>query len=164
VPNQALQQTGHAKDGSARHSGFSRVSRLLSWLFGLLRTRIAMKCESLAGRLRGLHPATVGLVLAAVATLGWLNWRIPSTVREINLGPGKAVPIELDPVTASLFFRGWPISPFEVCVFHGMKYHPEVSSVRFVLVLDFTVAGLILFGIGVLSESLSRRRGLWRGK
>ena len=34
VPNPALQQTGHANEASARHYGFSRVSRLLSWLFG----------------------------------------------------------------------------------------------------------------------------------
>lgn len=33
-PNQPLQQTGHANNATARHSGFSRVSRLLSWLFG----------------------------------------------------------------------------------------------------------------------------------
>jgi hypothetical protein len=31
---QALQQTGHANGGSARHDGFPRVSRLLSLLFG----------------------------------------------------------------------------------------------------------------------------------
>jgi hypothetical protein len=34
APNQALQQTGHANNANARHAGFSRVSRLLSWLFG----------------------------------------------------------------------------------------------------------------------------------
>jgi hypothetical protein len=28
-PNEAPQPTSHAKDGSARHDGFSRVSRLL---------------------------------------------------------------------------------------------------------------------------------------
>ena len=30
-PNQTLQPTGHANEGSSRHGGFSRVSRLLSW-------------------------------------------------------------------------------------------------------------------------------------
>ena len=35
TPNQALQQTGHAKEGFARHNATFRVSRLLSWLFGL---------------------------------------------------------------------------------------------------------------------------------
>ena len=34
VPNQSLQQTGHATDASARHAGFAHVSRLLSLLFG----------------------------------------------------------------------------------------------------------------------------------
>ena len=34
APNQALQQTGHANDGCARHAGFFRVSRLLSLVFG----------------------------------------------------------------------------------------------------------------------------------
>jgi len=34
TPNQALQQTGHANDGSARLNGFFRVSRLLSFVFG----------------------------------------------------------------------------------------------------------------------------------
>lgn len=34
VPNKSLLQTGHAKDASARHYGFSRVSRLLSVVFG----------------------------------------------------------------------------------------------------------------------------------
>jgi hypothetical protein len=32
TPNQALQKTGHANSGSARHGGFSRMSRLLSFV------------------------------------------------------------------------------------------------------------------------------------
>ena len=35
TPNQALQQTGHANDGFAWRHAATRVSRLLSWLFGL---------------------------------------------------------------------------------------------------------------------------------
>ena len=31
-PNQTLQPTGHANNGSARYEGFSRVNRLLSWV------------------------------------------------------------------------------------------------------------------------------------
>ena len=34
TPNQALQQTGHANEGSARHYANLRVSRLLSFVFG----------------------------------------------------------------------------------------------------------------------------------
>jgi hypothetical protein len=33
-PNQALKQTAHATDATARHSVFSRVSRLLGLVFG----------------------------------------------------------------------------------------------------------------------------------
>jgi hypothetical protein len=33
-PNKALQQTGHAIQGSSSHNAQRRVSRLLSWLFG----------------------------------------------------------------------------------------------------------------------------------
>jgi len=33
-PNQALQQTGHANDGPSWRHGATRVSRLLSWVFG----------------------------------------------------------------------------------------------------------------------------------
>lgn len=34
APNKALQQTAHANDGFSRFHAASRVSRLLSWLFG----------------------------------------------------------------------------------------------------------------------------------
>jgi hypothetical protein len=103
-----------------------------------------------------MHPATFALVMAAAAALVWMNLR----VHELKLSLIKAAPPELDPITRYLFFRGWPLSPFEVCAFHGMKFHPEESPVQFALVLDFAVAGLVLFGVAVLSEWLIRRIGI----
>jgi hypothetical protein len=102
---------------------------------------------------------TFVLVMAAAAALAWMNLRVSSAVHEMNLDP-KGTPLGLDPVTYYMFFRGWPLSPFEVCIFHGMKFHPEESPVRFVLVLDLAVAGVVLFCVAVLSEWLIRRSAI----
>ncbi len=118
-----------------------------------------MTSESLDQRLRGLHSTTFCLVVASATALVWMNLRVSSAVHEMNLDSLRAL-LGLDPVTQYLFFRGWPLSPFEVCVFHGMKFHPEESPVRFVLILDFAVAGVVLFCVAVLSEWLIRRSAI----
>jgi hypothetical protein len=114
--------------------------------------------ESLAQQPRGMRATTFGLVVVAATVLVWMNLRVAGAIREMNLDPIRATPLELDSVTHYMFFRGWPLSPYAVCVFHGMKFHPDESPVRFVLVLDFAVAGMVLFGVAVLSEWFIRRR------
>jgi len=47
-PNQALQQTGHAKEACSCHNANFRVSRLLSWLFGE-RRRNAVMADACSG-------------------------------------------------------------------------------------------------------------------
>jgi len=113
--------------------------------------------ESLAQRPRGRHVTTFVLVVATATGLVWMNLRVASAVGEMNFDPIRVTPLELDSVTHYMFFRGWPLSPYEVCVFHGMRFHPEESPVRFVLVLDFAVAGMVIFGVAVMSEWFIRR-------
>ena len=44
TPNKALQRTGHATGGSARHTVFLRVSRPLSLVFGEVADWPAVRC------------------------------------------------------------------------------------------------------------------------
>ena len=40
-----------------------------------------------------------------------------------------AAPDRLDFVTKGMFFRGWPLSPCMICLYHGMRFHPEEGAV-----------------------------------
>ena len=69
---------------------------------------------------RRVHLVT-GLLLTLVAgTLLWANLRPSGWEREFNEMP----PDNLDPVTKSMFYRGWPVGPWMLC------YHQNLSIRR----------------------------------
>jgi hypothetical protein len=54
MPNKALQQSGHANEGSARRYVYFRVSRLLSLLFDKMEVAVAGRRPG--GRQAAVHP------------------------------------------------------------------------------------------------------------
>jgi hypothetical protein len=84
----------------------------------------------------------------------WLNLRPTGLEQAFNLRP----PDELDPLTRALFYRGWPLSPCTVCVYRGMRWHPEESFCQVPLLLDALVALGTLAVIGCAWEVYIRRR------
>jgi hypothetical protein len=94
------------------------------------------------------------LILVA-GVLVWLNFRV--TADQTWLGHIEP-PDELNPLTRSLFFRGWPLSPWMLCPFHGMKWHPEEIFCELALVLDAVVALLVLAALGYACEWWVRGR------
>jgi hypothetical protein len=105
---------------------------------------------------RRVHPAT-GILLALVAgTLLWANLRPTGWQREFNEMP----PDQLDPVTKSMFYRGWPLSPFMVCPIYFMKFQPGDGAVHGALVLDGVLFAVVLLVVrGVCELCFRRRRG-----
>lgn len=77
-----------------------------------------------------VHLATAILLTLATGILLWANLRPTGWQEEF----GVDTPAELDPITEAMFWRGWPLSPCEVCLVHGMKFHP--SGVQWALVVD----------------------------
>ena len=76
---------------------------------------------------------TTGLLLTVVAgTLLWANLRPTGWQGEF----GVETPTQMDPITEEMFWRGWPLSPFMLCLIHGMKLHPEESVVQAALAID----------------------------
>jgi hypothetical protein len=59
--------------------------------------------------------------------------------------PGHLLPpSELDPIARFMFYRGWPLSPWIICYYHGGRWQTEDGSVHFALVID----GIISVAIG----------------
>jgi hypothetical protein len=101
------------------------------------------------------HPATAVFLLLTAGLLSWANLRETGWQRELgDLEP----PAGLDPITQRMFYRGWPLSPFMVCMFHGMKWHPEEGRVHMALALDAIIFVVVLFAVGAICERLFRRR------
>ncbi len=96
-----------------------------------------------------VHLATfVSMALVGGLLLG-ANLRVNSVARDfgVEMLPG------VDPLTQFFFFRGWPLSPCQICLIHGMRFRPEEGSpVGMALVLDVVAAGLVLLGVAVLCE------------
>lgn len=91
------------------------------------------------------------------SVLVWANLQTSAGWEDAGFrGPGWGPP-ERDPITRYFFSRGWPLSPWWVCIYHGNRFRTEESPVRFVLVLNGIVACLILYGTATLSEWLSGR-------
>jgi len=101
-PNQTLQQTGHAIGASARHAGFFRVSRLLSWLFGEggrggVRTRFLIPiCVSIIGA------AFIGCGSGSVANLEVPDQLTLYSIDGRDFEPGKEPKVEEK-------FHGYPV-------------------------------------------------------
>ena len=57
----------------------------------------------------------------------------------------------MDPVTKAMFYRGWPLAPFMVCLVHGLRFHS--SGVEgCVLVLDGVLFVVALYATKPLAS------------
>jgi hypothetical protein len=88
-------------------------------------------------------------IVVAVGFL-WLNLTVNRT--EGKLKP----PDELGPITRYLFYRGWPLSPWMACSFHGGKWHPDEGFIWITLALDAAILCVSLFVTWVSIERLIR--------
>src|SRR4029077_15926572 len=73
-----------------------------------------------ARRPHPVHRTTAILLTLLTGVLLWANLRPTGWQEEFG---GVDSPLELDPITKAMFWRGWPLSPFMFCLIHGMKFH-----------------------------------------
>jgi hypothetical protein len=66
-------------------------------------------------------------------------------------------PEELDPITKAMFYRGWPLAPFMVCLVHGLRFHAKGFE-GCVLVLDGVLFLIALYTTKAVCERLLRWR------
>ena len=101
-------------------------------------------------------PSAQAILLTLVAgTLLWGNLR--PTRWQKDLG-SLLPPDRLDFVTKGMFFRGWPLSPCMICLYHGMRFHPEEGAVPLALVFDGVAFALALCVVRGVCEFCIRRR------
>jgi hypothetical protein len=105
-------------------------------------------------RLPRFRPVTVVLLSIVALLLLWANLQTSAGWKDFGAGIGA--PTELDPVTRYFFSRGWPLSPFWVCLVEGMKFRPG-GIAHLALALNVLIAGLLLALTAVMSEWLARR-------
>jgi hypothetical protein len=69
----------------------------------------------------------------------------------------ERAPEGLDPVTKAMFYRGWPLAPFMLCIIHGLRFRPGGLE-GLALVFDWLVLFLVLSLARFVCERSSRRR------
>ncbi len=104
---------------------------------------------------RRVHLPTAILLTLVAGTLLWANLR--PTRWQKDLG-SLLPPDRLDFVTKGMFFRGWPLSPCMICLYHGMRFHPEEGAVPLALVFDGVAFALALCVVRGVCEFCIRRR------
>jgi hypothetical protein len=101
------------------------------------------------------HPVyriTAILLILLTGVLLWANLRPTGWQEEFG---GIVSPLELDPITKAMFWRGWPLSPCMVCLFHGMRLHPSGVE-QFLLVFDGALFVVALFATKAVCERCLR--------
>ena len=98
-----------------------------------------------------VHRTTAILLTLLTGILLWANLR-PSGWQEVW---GGVSPPELDAITRTMFWRGWPLSPCMFCLMHGMRFHPSGIE-GCVLVFDGVLFLVALFAAKAVCE-----RCLW---
>ena len=87
-------------------------------------------------RPRPVRLVTGVLLTLIAAILVWANLRPTGSQQELGLD----TPARLDPITERMFWRGWPVCPFMLCLIHGLTFHPDESSfVQAALICDAAV-------------------------
>lgn len=99
-----------------------------------------------------VHLATAVLLMLVTGILLWANLRPTRWQEEF----GVDTPVELDPITEAMFWRGWPLSPCMVCLVHGMMFHP--CGVQWALVLDAVLFVAALLTVKAVCERCLRWR------
>ena len=83
-----------------------------------------------------------GILLTAVATLMlWANLRPTGWESQFD----QQLPNELDPVTKTMFWRGWPVCPWTLCEWRHMALDAERSLPEAALALNGVVFLAALF-------------------
>ena len=104
-----------------------------------------------ARRPHPVHPTTAILLTLLTGVLLWANLRNSGWQEVWN----ERAPEGLDPVTKAMFYRGWPLAPFMVCLTHGLRFHS--SGVEgCVLVLDGVLFLVALYATKAACERLLR--------
>jgi hypothetical protein len=99
-----------------------------------------------------VHVTTAILLTLLTGILLWANLRPTGWQEELG---GLATPGELDPITKAMFWRGWPLSPCMVCLFHGGRFHPGFIE-PCVLALDGILFVVALFVTKAVCERCLR--------
>jgi hypothetical protein len=106
-----------------------------------------------ARRPHPVHPTTAILLTLLTGVLLWANLRASGWQEVWN----ERAPEGLDPLTKAMFYRGWPLAPFMVCLVHGLRFHS--SGVEgCVLVLDGVLFLVALYATKAACERLLRWR------
>ncbi len=105
-----------------------------------------------ARRPHPVHRTTAIFLTLLTGVLLWANLRPTGWQEEFG---GVDSPLELDPITKEMFWRGWPLSPCMVCLIHGMRFHPSGVE-QCVLVFDGGLFVAALFAAKAMCERCLR--------
>jgi hypothetical protein len=104
-----------------------------------------------ARRPQPVHRTTAILLTLLTGILLWANLRPSGWQEEF----GGDSPPELDAITRTMFWRGWPLSPCMVCLVHGMRFRPSGIE-GCVLVFDGFVFVVAVFATRAVCERCLR--------
>jgi len=96
----------------------------------------------LVGVTRTSRPTRPGIVVLLVLLTGGWIWANLRTTGWRGIW-GEGAPDGLDPVTKSMFWRGWPLAPFMICLIHGNRFRPNGAE-GLVLVVNLLVLFVVL--------------------
>jgi hypothetical protein len=99
-----------------------------------------------------VHLTTTILLTLFTGILLWANLRPTGWQEELGW---IDTPTGLDPITKAMFWRGWPLSPFMICLIHGMRFRPDGIE-GCVLVFDGVLFLVALFAAKAVCESCFR--------
>ncbi len=94
---------------------------------------------------RPVHRTTAIFLTLLTGVLLWANPR-RSGWEEFG-----GTPMELDPITKEMFWRGWPLSPCMICEYRQMRFHPSGIE-GCVLVFDGALFLAALFAAKAMCE------------
>ena len=106
-----------------------------------------------ARRPHPVHPTTAILLTLLTGVLLWANLRNSGWQEVWN----ERAPEGLDPVTKAMFYRGWPLAPFMVCIIYGLRFRSSGGE-GCVLVLDGVLFLVALYATKAACERLLRWR------
>jgi hypothetical protein len=101
-------------------------------------------------RPKRVHLSTAVILTLVTGILLWANLR-PTGWQEEFIAD---TPTDLDAITQSMFWRGWPLSPCMVSLFHGMKFHSD--GVEWVLFFDGILFVMVLIATKAVCERVVR--------
>src|SRR3954447_5266538 len=89
---------------------------------------------AVARRAFPVRPITLFMLALLAGAWIWANLRNSGWQEEW----GNDFPEGLDPITKAMFYRGWPLAPFMVCLVYFNRFHAGGLE-RFVLIFDWLV-------------------------